>query len=377
MLDGNQVSMVFKKRYDNHIRENIRKQRKKGLSLKKIVELFSIPRSTVKRILKEKGAMKKHSSVGTSTASKSISVGRPRTVVERSERKLLREIQRFRNIDGEGYFTLNELRAATSLTHVPLYTVRRIMKRNGYECLTARKKGILMASDLKKRYRFAKKMKSTYAEDVWSKEITFYLDGKTFAYKRNPFSSVRNPKGRVWRKRKEGIQRGCTAKGAKSGTGGKNVHLVVCISHGHGVCAVEKYNVMNGKYFTSFVKRRFPILFKRFKKTRDKLWLQDGDPSQNCKTARKGWEKIGANLITIPPRSPDINPIENVFHLAVKALNKDTVEKCITSESYEQFVNRVTAILFNIPVLLINKTIESVSKRVQLIIENKGKRLKY
>ena len=61
--------------------------------------------------------------------------------------------------------------------------------------------------------------------------------------------------------------------------------LLVCISHGKGVCLVEEYDKMDGRYFTSFVQRQFPKLFAQNSKTSKKLLVQDGDPSQNCKSA--------------------------------------------------------------------------------------------
>ena len=59
---------------------------------------------------------------------------------------------------------------------------------------------------------------------------------------------------------------------------GKNVYLLVCM-HCKGVCLVEKYDKMDGRYFTSFVHRQFPKLFAQNSKTPKKLWIQDGDPS--------------------------------------------------------------------------------------------------
>ena len=73
----------------------------------------------------------------------------------------------------------------------------------------------------------------------------------------------------------------------------------------------------------------------------------------------------------------DVNPIENVFHLEVKALEKDTMEQVITHETFEPFVGRVRRILHAMPISVIDKTIQSVEKRINLIIDNKGKRLKY
>ena len=53
------------------------------------------------------------------------------------------------------------------------------------------------------------------------------------------------------------------------------------------------------------------------------------------------------------------------------------MEQVITHETFEQFVAWVRRILHNIPISVIDKTIESVEKRINLIIANKGKRLKY
>ena len=41
----------------------------------------------------------------------------------------------------------------------------------------------------------------------------------------------------------------------------------------------------------------------------------NNDPSQRSKIAWKAMNKAGATLFTIPPRSPDLNPTENLFHI--------------------------------------------------------------
>ncbi len=227
------------------------------------------------------------------------------------------------------------------------------------------------------RCRFAKDMMKKYSPDIWSNGIMFYLDGKSFEYKRNPLASIKSPRTRVWRTAHEGLAKGCTARASKCGTGSRKVHMIVCISHGKGVCEIEQYEKMNGDYFASFVTRCFPRLIRENFKNDEKLWLQDGDPSQNCKSAREAWEALGATLLKIPPRSPDLNPIENIFHLATRELNKETVDKKISRETFDEFSSRVKRTLRNIPVDIINKTIDSVSKRLPKILASGGTRLKY
>ena len=79
----------------------------------------------------------------------------------------------------------------------------------------------------------------------------------------------------------------------------------------------------------------------------------------------------------IPPRSPDINPIENIFHLVKNKLDDEAIEKNIVSESMDEFEARVKQTLFQLPVSLVNNIIESMGKRMRKIIKAKGNRLKY
>ena len=56
------------------------------------------------------------------------------------------------------------------------------------------------------------------------------------------------------------------------------------------------------------------------------IFVQDDDPSQNSKVAKAAMKSCIFLLHQIPARSPDLNPIENVFHIVKKDLQTDTVE---------------------------------------------------
>ena len=43
----------------------------------------------------------------------------------------------------------------------------------------------------------------------------------------------------------------------------------------------------------------------------------------------------------IPARSPDLNPIENLFHIVRKKIKAEILEKNITHQSWDEFVDRV------------------------------------
>ena len=215
-----------------------------------------------------------------------------------------------------------------------------------------------------------------YSPDISSNGIMFYLDGKSFEYKGNPLASINSRRTRVWRAAHECLTKGCTAR-AKCGTGSREVQLIICISHGRGVCEIEQYEKMNGDYFASFVTRRIPKLIRENFKNDEKLWIQDEDPSQNCRSAREAWKAPAAMLLKVPPRSPALNQIKNIFHLATREVNSETVDKKISHETFEQFSFHVKRTLRNLPIDVINKTIDSISKRLPKIVASGGQRLKH
>lgn len=87
--------------------------------------------------------------------------------------------------------------------------------------------------------------------------------------------------------------------------------------------------------------------------------------------------RCNSELLKIPPRSPDLNPIENIFNIVLKKLEKDALEGGITRELYEEFGHRVQRTIYNISQELINKTIESMNGCIAEIIRSNGERLKY
>ena len=52
----------------------------------------------------------------------------------------------------------------------------------------------------------------------------------------------------------------------------------------------------------------------------------DGCPRKNGAVARREWEKMGATLFKIPPRSTELNPTENLFNYKRRALTNFATE---------------------------------------------------
>ena len=232
--------------------------------------------------------------------------------------------------------------------------------------------------DMFKRLRFARRVRRYCPKSFWKKFISFYFDGTSFVHKTNPFDQARSVKSRAWRLKSEGLELNCTSKGKKAGVQGRVVHFFVSIAYGKGVISCDKYTGhISGDFFAKYVRENFPRIFSRSANTSVKRFLQDGDPSQNSLVARKALDEVGAQLFKIPARSPDLNPIENLFNLVSAKLEKDALRKQITYETFEQFSRRVQRTLMNFNHKTIDRTIESMNKRINLIIKKRGRRLKY
>ena len=142
------------------------------------------------------------------------------------------------------------------------------------------------------------------------------------------------------------------------------------------VLCEQYHGKLNGQSFANFVRELFPGLFHNSSNPKGKLFLQDGDPSQNSKKAKEAIHGMGAHKFSIPPRSPDMNPIENIFHLVKRRLNSDAIENNI-HEGFKEFSDRVKKTMTNFPTNIIDNTIDSMDKRISLIIKSKGQRIKY
>ena len=103
----------------------------------------------------------------------------------------------------------------------------------------------------------------------------------------------------------------------------------------------------------------------------------DNDPRQTSRKSISALNDIEAELHCIPPRSPDLNPIENTFHLIKKKLADEALKLKIEKESFEQFKSCVFRCCDNIDSSIIDRTIESLPKRINAVINGRGSRTKY
>ena len=298
--------------------------------------------------------------------------GRPPKLNERDKRRLLQMINILR--EREGWFSSSRLAVEAGVARkVHTRTVRLFLNKSGFYYLQARKKGWLTAGDIQKRFEFAKMLRRyRLSFNFWTRGIAFYLDGKGFAWKSNPLDQARAPRARIWRKRNEGLELGCTAKAGKAGV--TNVNFMVAISWTHGVVLCEHYEGnITGQKFADIVTQHFPGAFERSIDPRGRRILQDGCPRQNSAAARNAIYEVNGKIFKIPPRSPDLNPIENLFHNITRKLRRDALTNNITKETREEFAERVQRTMREYDTGAIDKLIESMPGRIDAVYKGRGK----
>lgn len=344
--------------------------KEKGNSCRQIAASVQISKSSVSRILKEETVRKQ------SQTKISKKRGRPCVLTCRDQRKLARSISQLRLID-PNFTAMNVVEnSGIDCKKAKYRTFVSYLNKLGYKFRQTRKKGLLSGKDHHQRLKYARAA-SRLSSSYWTNDVAFYLDGVSFIHKSNPLREAITPRARLWRKKGEGLS--LTAKGSKDLAGGKRVHLMVAIAPRKGVIFAEKYEKMSGYYFSDLIRRTFPNMFRRLGKTSrtQKIFVMDNDPSQTSAMAMKALRELRIDLKKIPPRSPDLNPIENLFHVVKRRLREDAKEKCINKETWDEFIIRVRSTLFDTSTDYIDKTIDSMPKRIKQIIRSKGRRIKY
>ena len=129
-------------------------------------------------------------------------------------------------------------------------------------------------------------------------------------------------------KKGETLSRNCTAKGKKEGVSGRVVKVLCTISYGWGFIKCHHWiGSINGETCKTFIKEQLLLMFENSPNAKRKLFLQDGDSSQSSTLAREAMYTVGCRLFKIPPRSPDLKPIENISTTSGQNYQKKTLKK--------------------------------------------------
>lgn len=104
--------------------------------------------------------------------------------------------------------------------------------------------------------------------------------------------------------------------------------------------------------------------------------IQDGHRSHTTSLIKDLIEDSGRRVLTLPPRSPDLNPIENLWSLLKRNLTDHETAPFTNETLLHQAANKTYLHLANIPNYL-NSFYENYGNRLQEVINNQGDYISY
>jgi DDE superfamily endonuclease/transposase len=316
-----------------------------GLGFKKIANNLKRPLSTIKNALKR---MKKHKSYLRQKGS-----GRPRKTTKREDRRIVRVET---NNCFESAFKIGKIVAPSN--KISKKTIKRRINEAGIYGYVSAKKPFVNERQRLKRLKCAEEHKN-WSEEQWKKVL--FSDESSF---------VLRWKGRqtVWRKKGERFN----PKYIQGTIKHDKKIMVWCCFSANGVGHIHRINgILDGKKYKQILIHHMVPSAKKLFGNCEFYFQQDNDPKHTSSEVANYLENKKVNVLTWPPQSPDLNPIENLWkELNFNAKNREPKNEDELFEILSKEWNQLT------PEYL-NSLVSSMPTRCQLVIDANGMPTKY
>jgi len=283
--------------------------------------------------------------------------GQPKKLTDREEAEIVRKVKKNPRLSAP------ELKAELFADHgktVSAQTVRRTIKKQGYNGRVARKKPLLSERNRKLRENFAKEYAKK--DQSWWDDVIF-LDESKF----NLFGS--DGKTMVWRKPNTELQKQHLRPTVKHGGG--SVMIWGCISSKGVGNLVFIDGIMNQDKYLK-------ILEENLKQSAEKMGIrntfklyQDNDPKHKAYKVRSWLLYNCPKVLETPPQSPDLNPIENLWSELDRRVHKTPIS------SISALKERLQEEWAKIGPEYTQKIIANMPKRLNDTLRNNGYHTKY
>lgn len=285
--------------------------------------------------------------------------GRPRKIVGRSTRLLRREA-----LHGKcGY--QKDLARVLQDSHgvqVSRWTVMRELKRHNIISCRKKKRAWLSKAHMAARLMFAREHKDWTVHD-WAKVL--WSDEKRFDLQRGD-----GPK-RCFRERGAPLrERDCQGKKAHGGGG---IMVWGCI----GRLGVGRMVLLEGSVTAeAYIRKCGPSIMHSMIQvgmgTEDGVFMQDNATPHIARSSMEWFAEEGINLLKWPPRSPDMNPIENLWADMVRRL-----EERPAAQNLDELWEIVLEEWNSTPFSVVWNLLESMPRRMAAVLRAKGGYTKY
>jgi len=336
----------------DEVKRKIKDLREEGLSYSQIGERLSLSKCTVARWVKRF----KECCHGNTPVTKKSS-GRPRKTSPATERLMKRCVQ------DQPSISARELRAQNPqvLGEVSVRTIQeRLQKDLGLPSRRPAPKPLLTAKMKAKRLAFCRRYANWTAED-WSK-VMFSDESKFLTFSQR-HQSVRRPRGSdrfdpKYTRKTVKHPAGIMVWGAFSAHGRGPLYF---LEPGKTMTGVRYIQTLESQHLTTHMEVCGCTIF-----------MQDNAPCHTSRVAKAWFEDKGIEVLDWPGNSPDLNPIENLWHIAKMKLQK------MDTSSNPKLQSAIKSMwLKDMDRDYCKRLVHSMPRRIRAVLKAKGNMTKY
>lgn len=242
--------------------------------------------------------------------------------------------------------------------------VRRILRSNGYNGRTPRRKPLISKVNQQKRLTYALKYQNETA-DFW-KQVLFTDESKFNIY-------GCDGRGKVWRKVNEELKLENMTPTVKHGGGSVMVWGSMAAAGVGNLHFIE--GILNQMKYIEILRANLLPSVDRLGLGRRWILQQDNDPKHTAHNV-KHWILYNVpKTLDHPPQSPDLNPIEHIWEELDRRIRVPEVRTTITdARSLRTALERAWSM---IPAAVTENLVLSMPRRLQAVINANGGPTKY
>lgn len=278
------------------------------------------------------------------TVNQRLGAGRPKKMNDRGKRQLIRYVKQNRRLSSNEICQNLNLNVTSSL-------VRKILCKYGLKCRTSIKVPMLTVNHKRARINWSVQNANTlWCNVIWTDECSFEL------YPQNRQLKVR-------RLPEEALDESCVS--VKAVRGYKTVMIYGCMSRNGVGCLYFFHGRVNAEAYVQALENALVPSMQYFN-IENPIVVQDNSPIHTAQTARSWMRENNIRLLDWPSRSPDMNPIENIWNIVKIKVTQHPIH------SLNELKQKILDAWLSIPQITTVRLVDSMPTRIRRVTEKKG-----